>query len=175
MCLAALEESSLPSSGVVTPSATSNTNLSLFTQSQRHGESSSRAKGHVPCGPRDKFSTLFRNRNSIKPIDFSNTRSRMGQSSLSPKRIPSTIIDYSSTQFRMGQSSVSPKMILISVRLTFDYYGTRLLDGTSSLYPKRKSSSMIQHLVDYYGTWPLKDKPLIYKDAHETSINRLLR
>ena len=29
-------------SGVVTPSATSNTNLSLFTQSQRHGESSSR-------------------------------------------------------------------------------------------------------------------------------------
>ena len=50
----ALEISSLPSSGVkprdmsspspgtVTPSATSNTNLSLFTQSQSHGESSSR-------------------------------------------------------------------------------------------------------------------------------------
>ena len=42
MSLAALETSSLPSSGVETPSATSNTNLSLFTQSQRHGESSSR-------------------------------------------------------------------------------------------------------------------------------------
>ena len=42
MCRAALETSCLPSSGVVTPSATSNTNLSLFTQSQMHGESSSR-------------------------------------------------------------------------------------------------------------------------------------
>src|SRR6185503_9429223 len=44
MSLAALETSSLSSSGVVTPSATSNTNLSLFTQSQRHSESSSRGE-----------------------------------------------------------------------------------------------------------------------------------
>src|SRR6185437_16170953 len=42
MISAALETSSLPSSGFVTPSATSSTNLSLLSQSQRHGLSSSR-------------------------------------------------------------------------------------------------------------------------------------
>ena len=57
-------------SGVFTPTATSNTNLSLFTQSQRHGESSSQAKGHEPCCPRDKFSTVFRSCYSISYIEY---------------------------------------------------------------------------------------------------------
>ena len=54
----ALETSSLFSSGVVTPITTSSTNLSLFSQSQRHGLSSSWARRHALCGPRDKFSTF---------------------------------------------------------------------------------------------------------------------
>ena len=58
MLSAALETSSLPSSGVVTPITTPTTNISLFWQRQRHGLSSSWAKRHTHRGPRDKLSTF---------------------------------------------------------------------------------------------------------------------
>ena len=51
------ETSSLPSLGVVTPSTTSNTNLSLLTQSQRHDELSSRGK--ETCSPRPQRQILY--------------------------------------------------------------------------------------------------------------------
>ena len=47
MLSAALETSSILSSGVVTPIITPTTNLFLFRQSQRHGLSSSWAKRHA--------------------------------------------------------------------------------------------------------------------------------
>ena len=59
MLSVALETSSLPSSGVVTPSAISTMNLSLISQSKRHGLSSSQAKRHDLCGPRDKLSNVY--------------------------------------------------------------------------------------------------------------------
>ena len=57
MLSAALDTSSLHSSGVVTPITTPTTNLFLFRQSQRHGLSSSWANRHALHGPRDKLST----------------------------------------------------------------------------------------------------------------------
>ena len=70
MLSAAIETSSLPSSGVVTPITTSNTNLSLFRQSQRHGLDNSWAKRHALRGPRNKVSTSL---GVVTPITTSST------------------------------------------------------------------------------------------------------
>jgi hypothetical protein len=116
MCLVAQETSSLPgveprdmcspSQGAVTPSTTSNTNLSLFTQGQRHGESSSRWE-KLPIFQEEPFvheTTIDR------LLQYS-----MGASPLFPKRNFSSmrrqLIDYHGT--RWGKPPIFQEEFLI--------------------------------------------------------------
>ena len=109
MLSAALEASSLPSSGIVTPITTPTTNLSLFRQSKRQGLSSSWAKRHALRGPRDKAYTFFRSRYSNNYSDYQplfRQSQRHGlSSSLAKRHALRGPRDKISTIFRSGYSN----------------------------------------------------------------------
>ena len=117
------------------------------------------AKSHEPCGPRDKFSTFFKRSHFHQLVDYYSTRSSDGTSSLSPKegffssirRRIIRLLWYSISGWDTLPISQEDFSHLQDDEL-FDYFGTRPMDGTCSLSPKRISSSMRWQLIDYLGT-----------------------
>ena len=96
-------------------------------------------------------------------VDYSGTRLLDGTRSLFLKRIPSSIrrqlVEYSGTRHLDWTSSLYPKRILMSIRRQLST--TSVLDLRMGQAPY--ISEIFVHLVDYYGTRPLEDKPPIYK------------